>query len=126
MSSQIADTPKLEWPAGQRQVVSVPVTLSSGNVLTDFATFTLTVREDPGFPRTGASLNDNLDPHGDGWASAASASGTASGSTLTFVVTVPSSPGRKRYSLDVWAIGGTAGPVQLVNSTWLTVLPAVR
>ena len=126
---QIRTSPAVEWPAGQQQLVTVAVTtLPAGRTLDDWDGFTLTVREDPDFPRTTAELGENLDPAGDGWAVAVTADGTADADedTVTFGLTVPAAPGPRRYALDVWGTGGTAGAVQLVPATWVTVLPSVR
>ncbi len=121
---QIADTPVLSWSATQKsRVVLSPITLPAGRTLADFDAFTLTIREDPKFPRTGAAVSDNINPLGDGWAVSVTSSGAVVGSTLVFDFASPSAPGYRRYSMDVRATGGTAGPVSLLRSTWLTVLP---
>lgn len=115
-----------EWPAGQSQVVKVVVDLSEGRLITDWAAFTLTIREDPGWPRSGATLFVPLDPAIAGGTPNVTATGTVVSATeVTFTFTVPSYPGINRYAFDVWGTGGTAGPVQVFPTTWLTVKPSV-
>ena len=117
----------LEWPAGQRHIVKVTCTPAAGRTLADWAAFTLTIREDPEHPRAGGILSAPLDPAGDSWASAASIAGSVTGAVeVSFEVTAPSSPGKRRYVLDVWGTGGTAGAVCFLPATWLSVLPSVR
>jgi hypothetical protein len=125
---QIRETPALSWAAAQTQTVRVSLTPRDGLALTDYGTFTLTVRADPEYPRTGAALAavDRADPLADGWAVSTSAEGAIDDDVIEFEVTVPSEAGRRRYALDVVAEGGDAGRVQVVEATWLTVLPTLR
>lgn len=127
-ASLIAETPVLSWPAGQDQTVKVTPTLPSGRALADWSSFVLTVREDPLYPRAGAAAAAAAaaDPHADGWAVEVTAAGSAAAGVVTFTLTVPDAAGFRRYALDVWAVGGTPGDVQLVAATWLTVTPSVR
>jgi len=117
--------------AGQRQLFKVDcatVLAGSGLTLADFATFTLTVREDPGYPRSGATLFLQLDPANAGGTPLIQVTGTpdaSPGTLVTFVVTAPANPGRHRYAFDVVGTGGDAGPVQLQRATWLDVIPTV-
>ena len=39
----------LQWPAGQLQRITVPITLGLGRTLSDWSTFTFTIREDPDY-----------------------------------------------------------------------------
>lgn len=124
----IRSTPLLEWAAGEAKAVTVEVTLPEGRTLADWGAFTLTVRADPLFPRQGADLAAYPDPGGDAWAVAVQAAGTpdAGAGTVAFQVTTPTAPGVRRYAVDVWGTGGSAGAAQIVPATWLTVTPSVR
>lgn len=115
------------WPAGQRQIVKVNCTLAPGRTLGDWSAFTLTIREDPEWPREAGTLSVPLDPSNAGGTPEVTATGTATGSTeVSFTVTVPDDPGRRRYAFDVWGTGGVAGAVSLFDATWLSVKPSVR
>ncbi len=118
----------LRWAAGQTQTIKVTPTLPAARALADWAAFTLTIRADPSFPRSGVTkaAAEEADPIADGWAVSTSATGTVSGETIYFTVTVPSAAGLRRYAIDVVATGGTAGLVQLFSPAWLTVLPALN
>lgn len=123
----IASTPCLEWPASQRQLVKVTCSPATGRTLADWASFVLTIRIDPNYPRSGGTLYDALDPSGDSWTASVTSTGSITGTTeVTFDLTVPSSPGIRRYALDVRGVGGTAGLVSFLPATWLTVTPSVR
>ena len=125
--SLIRTSPRLSWPALQTHTLRLAVTVRAGFSLTDYGTFTLTIRADPLWPRTGADrvAADVADPVGDGWAVSTTATGTIDGSDVLFTVTVPSASGEKRYALDAVATGGVAGRVELVPTTWLTVTPSL-
>lgn len=120
--------------AGQRQLLKVDcsaVLSASGLTLADFSTFTITVREDPGWPRSGSTLTPlgGLDPANAGGVPLIQVTGTpdaSPGTNVMFVVTAPVNPGRHRFAFDVWGIGGDAGPVQLCRATWLDVGPSVK
>lgn len=115
----------LSWPASQVQLVRVPITLADGHTIASWASFVLTIREDPDYPRSGADLYDPLNPVGS-WDAVVESAGTAYGSDeVRFSVTVPADPGIQRYALDVWGIGGTAGDACFIPATWLTVTPNV-
>ena len=125
-------SPRFVLTSGDRQkVILDPITLPSGRTLADFATFELTFRADPDWPRTTQELKEaakSADPVGDGWAVVGSVvSGTVVSSTLEFIV--PSSQGlsagEDRYAADVRGIGGTAGPAHILQSTWVTVRASV-
>ncbi len=120
--------PALEWAARQTMTVRLsPLALPAGRVLADFDTFALTVRSDPTYPRTGATVTaaDTADPLGDGWSVAVEATGNVVDGIVTFSFNAPATAGRKRYALDVVGTLAGGGDVQLVYSTWLTVLPRV-
>lgn len=115
-----------EISANQRQILTIPCAdalAGSGLTLAAFTTFTLTVREDPGYPRSGMDLSAPLDPST--WEETATATGTVDGTNVRFAVTVTASPGRKRYAMDMWSSGGAGGAVHLLPATWLTLLPSV-
>lgn len=119
-----------DWTQGAFTLVVSPITLSSGRTLADWASFTLTVRADPRWPRTGADAAAkaiaNLDPDADGWAVAATITGTVVGSTLEFDVPADTvAAGVNRYSYDVYGVGGTAGNSPLVVATWVNVVAKV-
>jgi hypothetical protein len=113
--------------AGKRLELRVTVTPRSPYTLADYGTFTLTVREDPAWPRATAAQRAaaaSADPIADGWETAITPIvGTVAGSVVTFVGTAPTGPGYDRYAYDVTAAGGAAGAVSVVDVTWLTVLP---
>ena len=126
MSDLIADSPALEWAAGQSiDFELTPLTLKSGAVLADYGTFTLVVREDPRWPRQGADLDAPVDPSGDGWAVAVTATGTPATDKVTFSFAAPAGPGRRRYVMDVRSDGGTQGKVSWLDATWVSIRPEV-
>jgi len=119
------------WPANQLQSLPVSLRLSAGRTLADWDSFILTIKEDPGWPREGATLQVPLDPSLG--SVLVQATGVDTGTMdqcgnpiVAFTFTAPANPGRKRYAFDVRGIGGTAGEVSFVDSTWLTVTPSVR
>lgn len=119
--------PAVELRAGQATVLVLdPVTLPEGRTLADWASFVVTLREDPLWPRRPFQAADDLDPPNDGWASAATGAGEVEGDTLELSFTAPALAGERRYALDVWGVGGTAGDVQLRQATWCNVYPSVR
>lgn len=122
---QILDS-SYSWPANQKQQITLsPITLPIGRTLADFATFILTIRTDPLFPRSGTDLNAVISPEADGWTVATTASGSVVGATVVFDFNVPTLPGQRRYVFDARAEGGTGGPVALIPATWLSVSPRV-
>ncbi|MBP3956342.1 hypothetical protein J8F10_13710 [Gemmata sp. G18] len=131
MPSAIKETPAYRWPALQTQTVRVECTLRAGLSLSNYGTITLTVREDPEWPRSGPARPavDSADPRADGWPVATSSVGAedvgAASPTVAFTVTVPAEVGYRRYALDVVALGGAVGRVQLVETSWLTVTPSL-
>jgi hypothetical protein len=126
-SESIRVSPEVEWPAGQVTNVIVTVDLPSGHVLTNWASFLLTLREDPKYPRVGDVDCQNADPTAEGWASTLTASGSvASSTTLSFSLTTPAGAGWRRYAMDVWGIGGAAGNVCLFPTTWVSISPRTR
>lgn len=129
LTSLIREVPKLEWAAAQSMVVSLtPLTLPTGRTLDDFDGYTLTIREDPGWPRATAVARDaanSADPLGDGWAVAVTAVGEVNDGVVQFSFVTPEGAGSRRYAVDVWGSLVAGGEVQLVKSTWLTVLPRV-
>src|SRR5690348_10692552 len=116
--------PALEWAAGQTMVVTLdPLTLPDGRAVTDFATFTLKVREDPSWPRSGQTLAraGEADPIADGWAVAVTSTGSLNGDDVPeFTFVMPSGAGIKRYAVDAWGTLSGGAEVQLVRATWLT------
>ena len=118
----------LSWPANTVLPVSVPVSnLPAGTTLAAWETFTLTLREDPCFPRQGAALYAQVDPFSEGWQIVATFAGTPNtdpnNPTLTFTVTVPQYAGRNRYVVDVRAYG-SPGETPFYEATWLSVTPS--
>jgi hypothetical protein len=124
----IRESPSLTWDALQEQTVAVTLTPRTGLTVPDYGTVTLTIREDPEWPRSGATeANRHLaDPIGDGWEIVATGSEVASTSPIEIDVTVPDGPGTKRYTVDVVADGGDAGRVTLVPTTYLSVRPTLK
>lgn len=115
--------PPLKWAAGQTMVVSLsPLTLPAGRVLGDFSAWTLTVREDPKWPRSGATeaARDAADPIADGWAVALTATGTVVDGAATFAFTMVAGAGYRRYSIDAWGALSAGGEIQVVEPLWLT------
>jgi hypothetical protein len=123
MSTSLLKEPTISLPAGQRTTFRVTPTLPAGRALADWAAFTCTLRADPLWPRSGPSIDGakRADPVGDGWPVAATASGTVDGSTVVFVVTLPTGAGDHRYAIDFVGTGGTAGRVPIYPCTWLTL-----
>lgn len=116
---------RLEWGAGEKRTVTLsPVTLPTGRTLSDFATFTLTVWEDPQYPRTGSYVVAASAPIEDSWTESVTASGSVSGSTVVFNLTAPSSSGIKRYAVGIIGTLSAGGNIHLLPVTWLDVLPA--
>lgn len=118
----------LAWPANQRTLLRVACTPAAGRTLADWATFTLTIRQDPAWPRAGSGLFVPLDPS-QGAEPVVQVNGTpdaAPGVTVLFDFTVPADPGFRRYALDVRGTGGTAGEVAFLPATWLSVFPSVK
>lgn len=99
-----------------------PLTLPAGRQLTDFSSFTLTIRQDPSWPRTGAlsATRNTADPIAEGWTAVVTATGSLVNSIPTFTFTMPSAAGIERYAVDVWGNLAAGGQVQLVQATWLT------
>lgn len=123
MSVGVNKSPRLEYPAGQRQTLEIRTNLLGGRVLTDFSAFTLTVREDPDYPRSDLAT---ADPAGQAWAEVDTDPETeidpADPDTLLVSFTVPADAGAHRYALDVrgtLAAGG--GTVFIHGCTWLSV-----
>lgn len=117
----------IEWNANQRQFVRLAVTLTAPRVFADWASFKLTIREDPLWNERSARQLDTADPHTESWTVVASIDGAAeSASVLLFEVTLPANAGENRYAFDVWGVGGVAGDSQLYPSTWLTLEPSTR
>lgn len=119
----------LAWAAGQQMLPSVNCILAPGRTLADWSSFVLTIRQDPKWIRAGTDLYDQPDPIGEGWTVVVQATGTpdpAGGPTaVQFSFATPTAPGVRRYVLDVWGLGGDAGAVAFISTTWLTILPAV-
>lgn len=107
-------------------LIGSAISLTSGRSLSDWASFTCTVRQDPGWPRYGAalakSITDNLNPVADGWAVTATlTNGTVSAGTIRFTVSAGTfAAGLYRYSFDVEGVGGAAGNSPIVVATWVT------
>ena len=128
MPVSLIQLPALSWSAEQQMLVSLsPLYLPAGRQVTDWSTFTLTIRSDPLYPRTGSDIPAALiaDPVADGWPVATTAVGSIVNGVVTFSVTVPTLAGVQAYAVDVVASGGTAGRVQLVKPRWLTVTPTL-
>lgn len=125
----IRETPSLVWDASEDHTVRLALTPRAALDLSDYGTFTLTIREDPDYPRTGAARAtvSAADPINDGWAVAATGTATAAAldTTVDIDVTVPDGAGDHRYCVDVTASGGTAGRVTVFRTTWLSVAPTL-
>lgn len=128
-ASLIAETPVLTWSALGDQEVTVTLTPRDGTGLDDYGTFTLTIREDPEWPRSGPdkAAAASADPLADGWPVAASDTSTAGAldTEVNFTITVPEGAGYRRYAVDCVADGGSVGRVQVVRPIWLTVGPTL-
>lgn len=122
MAGQLIRGPAEEWAAGERAVVTVPVTLPDDVTLADFGTFELVVWEDPGYPRAGTPASPP-DPVAGGWGEAVVFDGTAGDGVVEFVGTMPAAAGVRRYAFAAWGLGGTAGDACLVYPMWLTLVP---
>lgn len=123
MPTSLIAEPPLSYPAAQKTTFRVTPTLPAGRALSDWTTWTCTIREDPDWPRAGSEKAEALaaDPVGDGWAVSASASGSVSGSVVIFTITLPSGAGERRYAIDFVGTGGTPGRVPIYRCTWLTL-----
>lgn len=120
--------PALVLTSGATYTLRVsPLRLASGRLLADYSGFVLTVRTDPLWPRSGASLyaKPQADPIADAWPVAVQVSGALVNSVPTFTFTMPSAAGIELYALDVWAGLSGGGSVPLVNSRWVTALGRV-
>lgn len=118
----------LLWYRDQVSRLDLVVTLPTGRTLDDWASFLLTIREDPEWPNRGVTSSRKVDPLEDGWESILTASGSQVGVTnvVRFSFTVPANAGINRYTVDMWGIGGAAGNVPLFPATWLSVGGRVR
>lgn len=115
--------PPLRLVSGGAYVVSLsPLTLPAGRVVADFSGWTLTVREDPDWPRSGATeaARDAADPKGDGWAVVLTVTGTVVDGVVTFALTMVAPAGYRRYSVDAWGALSAGGEIQVVEPLWLT------
>jgi hypothetical protein len=134
MLQALVTEPALQWTAGQAMTVRVtPLTLPVGRQLTDFVTWTLTIRQDPSWPRTGpgsagplANTRNTADPIAENWTIAVQAIGTLVNSVPTFTFTTPSQAGVERYAVDVFGTLAAGGDVQVVPCTWLTILGRLK
>ena len=129
MIASLVKEPALSWAIGQNMTVFVtPLTLPVGRALTDFASFTLTIRQDPLWPRTGANqaTRNTADPIGENWLAVVTSTGSLTippGGTSqvpTFNFAMPNVAGLERYAVDVWGALNAGGLIQLVVATWLT------
>jgi hypothetical protein len=124
--------PPITLAVGDQQYLAIPVTLPSGATFTDFPVLTLTLRQDPWFVRqTASAVQQTLyaDPSAEGWPIAFQGTGTGTtvGGVSTATFLIPSSvgltSGTNAYTCAVWGSGGDLGPVQLLQESWVTVLP---
>jgi hypothetical protein len=131
--SQIAE-PATVWHPGQTLDFDLTgISLANSRTLAEFDSFTLTVREDPHWPRRPfQDPYEDMDPVGDSWSVAlTSAAGEAESVTVvSFDLTATEtnlSPGEKRYAYEVvGVIDGTPDTVVvIVPATWLSVRAAV-
>jgi hypothetical protein len=125
MPTSLIRYPALEIAAGQYTTVRLdPFTPGTGRTLADYASFLLVVREDPEWPRSGATeaVRHRADPIADGWEVVASAEGVLDDDDVpTFGFDMPNAAGVDRYAYDVWATLVSGGqPVQVVQARWVT------
>jgi hypothetical protein len=122
-------TPLIQYPAvtiaaGQKTTIRLsPLTLPTGRVIGDFASFALAVREDPEWPRSGATeaARHRADPIADGWEVVVTAAGELDeDDVITFTFTMDAGAGADRYSYDAWGTLSAGGEIQLVRATWVT------
>lgn len=134
MATSTIGTVSVTFRAGQQTRFTVsPITFPAGRTTADFADFVCTVREDPQWDadtgRRRALDTSSLDPAGDGWPIVASAVGvveSATGVYFDFAGTdLELGAGYRRYVIDAVGEGGTAGPVMVFDTNWLTLLPRV-
>lgn len=125
MPTSLIRYPALEIPAGQYTTIRLtPLTLPTGRVVTDFSSFTLKLREDPDWPRSGQTEADRYkaDPIADGWPVVVTATGTLDDDDVPVVsFDMVDGAGELRYAYDAWGTLAAGGkPVQLVRATWVT------
>lgn len=127
MIAALVREPALVWTVGQSMSVYVtPLTLPVGRQLSDFASYTLTVRQDPLWSRQSPALRASADPIGEGWPVAVTAAGALAvppGGTSpvpAFNFVMPALAGTERYAVDVFGALNSGGLIQLVPATWLT------
>ncbi len=122
MSPLIRESPSLVWDALEEHTAAVSLTPRTGLTVADYGTVTLTIREDPHWPRSGATeaARGRADPIADGWPVVAVATGSVAGGVVTFTFTMDLDAGTDRYSFDAWGTLSTGGGVQLVQSRWVT------
>lgn len=106
------------------QVLRVTLTPREGLTINDYGTLTLSIREDPHYPRNRNQLNCPIDPVNDGWEELVNVDGTIVDGKFEFVFNSPQYPGERRYSIHMGATGGEAGDVKLIPASLLTILPA--
>ncbi len=133
MSNIQTAIPPLTLTVSQTQTLLVtPIILPPGRAISDYQTFTVTIRADPNYPRQTAAaiLQANYaDPIAEGWSVAYTGSGTGSvvagqnQAAFPIASTVELQSGPQRYSCVVWGMSSLWGQVQLLTETWLSCLP---
>jgi hypothetical protein len=127
----IIGTTEITVVAGDKWRLTVsPISFPDDRDTGDFASFTATIREDPGYPRRPFADDSLVDPAGESWTTIATASGTASSATAVYFDFDEDdleglSGGFRRYVIDAVGLGGTAGPAVILKANWLTVYPRV-
>lgn len=114
----------LVYTAGDHLNLRVKPKLQTGVTLADWGGFTLTIREDPDFPRLTENDQleaDYLDPAAEGWPVVVTVAGTIDGDFVVFPTVMPLDAGEKRYVIDVVGTGGTLGRSNLYRPTWVSL-----
>lgn len=116
----------VEFTSGAKTSLTVsPITFPTGRDTGDFASFVATIREDPDYLRRTLPVDPLVDPVAEGWDVIGTATGTADSATsVTFefssAVTSLLEGSERRYVVDAWGLGGTAGPAAILDTNWIT------
>lgn len=124
--STVRDTPQLVYEAGDTWSLKLSVTPRTGLTLDQYGTPTLTIWEDPLWPRSGPdrAARSSVNPVADGWTVAVTADGTidAVNNVISFSVPLPADAGDNRYVVAVRCSGGSLpGPATVFDPTWLSM-----
>jgi hypothetical protein len=122
----VRDTPAISAEAGDTWSLALAVTPRAGLTLDQYGDATLTIWEDPLWPRAGAdrAARVAVNPAADGWAVAARVAGAidAASGQIAFVVPLPAGAGDQRYVVAARCAGGALpGPATVLDPTWLSL-----